>query len=105
MKSSTQWDLTPRAVFCSLSKEPESYRILVPQPGIEPGALAVKARSPNHWTAREFPPRTFSKAANWTKHLVSVLQVHSLHTTPTKLALCYSDILSPGARHLVGSFY
>ena len=30
--------------------------ILVPQPGIEPGllALAVKARSPNHWTAREF---------------------------------------------------
>ncbi|XP_059938559.1 zinc finger protein 69 homolog isoform X1 [Mesoplodon densirostris] len=29
--------------------------ILVPQPGIEPGPLAVTARSPNHWTAREFP--------------------------------------------------
>ena len=29
--------------------------ILVPQPGTEPGALAVKAPSPNHWTAREFP--------------------------------------------------
>ena len=28
--------------------------ILVPQPGIEPGPSAVKARSPNHWTAREF---------------------------------------------------
>ena len=29
--------------------------ILVPRPGIEPGPSAVKARSPNHWTAREFP--------------------------------------------------
>ena len=29
--------------------------ILVPQPGIEPGAPAVRAPSPNHWTAREFP--------------------------------------------------
>ena len=24
-------------------------------PGIQPGSSAVKARSPNHWTAREFP--------------------------------------------------
>ena len=31
--------------------------ILVPQPGIEPGPLAVKVRSPNHWTTREFPER------------------------------------------------
>ena len=29
--------------------------ILVPQPGIEPGAMAVKAPSPNHWTIRELP--------------------------------------------------
>ena len=29
--------------------------ILVPSPGIEPGPMAMKARSPNHWTAREFP--------------------------------------------------
>ena len=29
--------------------------ILVPQPGTEPELLAVKAQSPNHWTAREFP--------------------------------------------------
>ena len=29
-------------------------RILVPQPGIEPRPLAVKAPGPNHWTAREF---------------------------------------------------
>ena len=29
--------------------------ILVPQPGIEPTPFTVKAPSPNHWTAREFP--------------------------------------------------
>ena len=29
--------------------------ILVPLPGIKPGPLAVKALSPNRWTAREFP--------------------------------------------------
>jgi len=29
--------------------------MLVPLPGIEPGALAVKAWSLNHWTAKEFP--------------------------------------------------
>ena len=29
--------------------------ILVPQPGIKPVPPAVKARSPNHWTTREFP--------------------------------------------------
>ena len=29
--------------------------ILVLLPGIEPGPSAVKAWSPNHWTAREFP--------------------------------------------------
>ena len=30
-------------------------RILVPQPGIEPGPTAMKALSPNHWTTRELP--------------------------------------------------
>ena len=29
--------------------------ILLPRPGIEPRATAVKAPSPKHWTAREFP--------------------------------------------------
>ena len=29
--------------------------ILVPRPGMEPGPPAVEARSPNHWTSREFP--------------------------------------------------
>ena len=33
--------------------------ILVPQPGIETAPSAVKALSPNHWTAREFLPYKF----------------------------------------------
>ena len=32
-----------------------AYGILVPQPRIEVGAIAVKVTSPNNWTAREFP--------------------------------------------------
>ena len=28
--------------------------ILVPQPGVEPGALAVRTLRPSYWTAREF---------------------------------------------------
>ena len=35
--------------------------ILVPQPGIEPGTMAVKMLSPNHWTTRKFP----RKALKW----------------------------------------
>ena len=30
-------------------------KILVSQPGIEPGPTAVKVQSPYHWTTREFP--------------------------------------------------
>ena len=33
--------------------------ILVPQPGIEPRAPAVRAQSPHHWTARELPVHCF----------------------------------------------
>ena len=32
-----------------------AYGILVLWPGVEPGPLAVKVLSPNHWTVREFP--------------------------------------------------
>ena len=35
--------------------------ILAPRPGIEPAPLAVKAQSPNHRTAREFPKILFLK--------------------------------------------
>ena len=34
-----------------------AFGILLPQPGIEPGPRAVKAPSPNHWSARELIPQ------------------------------------------------
>ena len=34
---------------------PGACGILVPQPGIKPRPVAVRAQSPNQWTAREFP--------------------------------------------------
>ena len=36
-----------------------AYGMLVPQPGIEPRPSAVRAQSPNHRTAREFPSWLF----------------------------------------------
>ena len=41
-------------------------RMLVPPPGIKPKPSAVKARSPNHWTAREcFPGELLKTIATW----------------------------------------
>ena len=40
--------------------------ILDPQPGIEPGSLAVRVQSPNPWIAREFPSMHILKyMRNW----------------------------------------
>ena len=40
------------SIYLSLLK---ACRMLVPLPGVEPGPLAVKVWSPNHWTTRELP--------------------------------------------------
>ena len=42
--------------------------ILVPQPGIKPGPLAVRATSPNHWTTRELPQQSIP---DWTNQRFS----------------------------------
>lgn len=31
-----------------------AYKMIVPQAGLKPGPLEMKAQSPNHWTSREF---------------------------------------------------
>ena len=36
-----------------------AFRILIPQPGIEPVPPAVEGRRLNHWTPREVPRLTF----------------------------------------------
>lgn len=38
--------------------------ILVSLPGLNPGPFPVKARSPNHWTVREFPPLVYNATLN-----------------------------------------
>ena len=51
------------AFFLSLSlfflAAPHSCVILVPWPRIKPGAKAVKAQSPNHWTSRGIPKHSY----------------------------------------------
>ena len=42
-------------LFFSFWPSPKACGILVPRPGIQPMPSAVKAWSPNHWTAREVP--------------------------------------------------
>ena len=65
---STQSPLLPTRLFPSPSVffhfyfllHREACRILVPQPGTEPG---VRERSPNHWVASKFLPATLYPAA------------------------------------------
>ena len=45
--------------FVFLLDVPHSLWDLRFQPGIEPGPMALKAQSPNQWTAREFPDTVF----------------------------------------------
>ena len=49
-------------VYCGeiqFRAEPNNDDPLVPQPGIEPWALALRVPSPNHWTAREVAAALF----------------------------------------------
>ena len=43
---------------------PHSLQDLGSQPGMEPRAPAVEARSPNHWTTREFPREHSTEGKN-----------------------------------------
>ena len=57
-------------------------RSLVPQPGTEPAPLAVKTRSPNQWTNREFPELLFT-ASRKQKNLASPAKSsHISHHAP-----------------------
>ena len=57
--------------------------ILALRPGIEPSPSAVKARSPNHWTAREFPETSFFlRFVLVSVNLVSAHPLYFLHNIP-----------------------
>ena len=64
--------LLPALLFFKVSEAPSlsflehnlGNVLLVPLPGIEPVPSAVKAQSPNLWTAREFPGNVLFKFSN-----------------------------------------
>ena len=53
-----------------------AWGILVPQPGIEPTPLAVKAPSPSHWTAGEFPRGSVLIFAQYTAMPINFKRLH-----------------------------
>lgn len=67
-------------------------RSLVPQPAIEPAPLAVKTRSPNQWTKREFPEPLFT-ASSKQKNLTSPAESSHISYHPPLLKIlptsCY----------------
>ena len=60
-------------VFFSFFFGHVAYGILVPRPGIEPRPSAMKVRSANHWTAREFPSKSIFKEAS--RNLINLSMV------------------------------
>ena len=54
---------------------------LVPQPGIEPGPLAVQVQSPNHWTTREILTVCSSMVETENSHLCRCIRI-SLRVGP-----------------------
>ena len=47
------WSLSPTTNFFFFGLHLVTCKIVVPQPGVKPRPLALKTRSPNHWTTRE----------------------------------------------------
>ena len=67
-------------------------RLLVPQPGIEPRPLTVKARSPNHWTTRGIPIPTSLTQKCSVENFVCIVSTDS-HDGPVSGDSCYPFIL------------
>ena len=68
-----------------------SYGILVPQPGIEPVPLAVKAQNLNHWTTRKSLHAHFQIIRNQWEGGVS----GGIHNFPTQILPIYPPYLYP----------
>ena len=69
-----------------------AYRILAPQPGIESVLSAMKAQSPNHWTARKLPLPPCLPFFLWSgfelRILSCFLKIVCIHVFLVVLCLC-----------------
>ena len=61
--------------------------ILVPQSGFEPGPSAVRACSPNHWTAGEFPALAIILILSSSLRTYVIIQLASIHYTLYKIII------------------
>ena len=78
--SSKTWDQREREVsYLFIWLHCVACGILVPQPGIEPRAMAVKALTPNHWTTREFPERSFNGSSSFLQCALFPGTKHGIH--------------------------
>ena len=81
-----------------------SFGVLVPQPGIEPWPSAVKALSPNHWPAREFPVFKWILALDFWLCESNKLLLQGLCLCEVRSVICTShalfQILSPWSPRL-----
>ena len=68
-------------------------RIFIPWPGIKPRPSAVKARSPDHWTTREFPVIFFFNGWRRSYH-IALLFNQSLFLDMLNYYLCFTIINS-----------
>ena len=57
-------------------------RDLVPQPGVEPGPLALGVRSLTHWTTREAPVISFCVCLTKAFPCVTLLEITTLSPQP-----------------------
>ena len=68
--------------------------ILVPGPGIEPGALTLRPLSPNHWTNREFPKRFYFFSCWFDAPNSLVFNINKDISLHKQNVLCCADSLS-----------
>ena len=52
-----------------------AYRILVPQPGIEPATPAVEIKNRNQWASREVPTFVYCLPQLWKMTLLKILLI------------------------------
>ena len=81
-----------------------AYGILVPQWGIEPAPSAVKAWSPDHWTAREFPMWTYLVSNQLCEEADTTIPIFLIYFLTCTHCYIYLLLAVPGLRCYTQAF-